>query len=209
MNRICKLVRGGTLQRIAAALLIACSATITLAAEQYMDGRKVVLSDAELPADAGNPFNMLAFMHNSEPALDSRGEPHHHGHLIQVIVDGGNRMQDPPDPDGSPGGDDSLAYGNFNLMVLQGVETPFVEDGDTGLFFGLRYFVPYQREGVYYLRLWEGNDVKSAPYYQDSSEYIATNGDQGGGMIMMSPRTIQGPMETNWRFGKSVPRPKK
>jgi hypothetical protein len=165
-----------------------------------------------LPPEEGskNPFNILVFMYTTQPILDHLGEPHNHGHVIQLIQDGGNRIQDPPDPDGTPGGDDSLALGNFNMIKMRGIEYPYAPDGKTGQFYSVKYFVPFVRDAVYYLRIWEGDDVATAPYYQNSSEYRnPVTSDQGGGLVSISPRTFSGPQELDWIFGKSVPRPEK
>ena len=179
---------------------------------EELGGRKViwdsdVLSKDELPE---NPFNMLVFMYTTQPVIDHLGEFHDHNHIIQLIQDGGNRIQDPPNPDGSPGGDDSLALGNFNSVRMLGITYPYLPNGKSGQFYSKKYFVPSLRDAVYYLRIWEGDDVADAPYYQHSSEYLnPTTNDQGGGMVTISPRTIQGPQELDWLFGKSIPRPQK
>lgn len=153
-----------------------------------------------------NPFRMLSLMAAfTVPVLDHTGKPHRHGHAIQVIQDGGNGRQDPPLADGSPGGDDSLAFGNFNMIRLDGLELPVDSDGATGLFFSHRYFVPYLEGKRYYLRVWEGADVKTAPYYQDSREYKSDN-DRGGAMLFMRSNSM--PSDVEWQFGAAKPRPK-
>ena len=198
------------LQLLALLLLIAI-VSVPSGAEE-LGGRKViwdsdVLTKEETPA---NPFNMLVFMYTTQPIKDHLGENHDHGHIIQVIQDGGNRIQDLPNPDGSPGGDDSLALGNFNSVIMRGVAYPYPLDGKSGQFYTKKYFVPVLRDEVYYLRIWEGDDVATAPYYQNSSEYYnPTTLDKGGGMVRISPNTIQGPQELDWLFGKSNPRSKK
>jgi hypothetical protein len=157
-----------------------------------------------------NPFNILVQMYATQPIMDHLGEPHQHGHVVQLIQDGGNRIQDPPNLDGSPGGDDSLALGNFNMIQLLGLEYPNSLEGKTGQFYSIKYFIPTVRDAVYYLRIWEGNDVSTAPYFQNSSEYRNTGtGDQGGGLVSISPKTFAGPHELDWLFGKSIPRPEK
>lgn len=190
-------------------LLIALISNSGLAAE--MGGRRVAWDTDPIPEDwPGNPFNMLLFMYTTQPVKDHLGENHDHGHVIQLIQDGGNRIQDPPNPDGSPGGDDSLALGNFNLITMRGIAPPFPPDGKSGQFYSAKYFIPLLRDEVYYLRIWEGNDVTTAPYYQNSLEYSnPSSGDKGGAMVSISPRTVQGPQDLDWLFGKSIPRPKK
>ena len=152
-----------------------------------------------------NPFNILAsFNQWNQPVLDHTGKPHAHGHIIQVIVDGGNYIQDPPNPDGTPGGDDSMAYGNFNMMRLLGIDEPPVLKGQSGMFMSAKYFVPFLSDRAYYLRLWEGDNVATAPYYQDTIEYDAEV-DRGGSMLRPPPGP---PIDVNWTFGPSKPRPK-
>jgi hypothetical protein len=151
-----------------------------------------------------NPFSILASMNSFKtPVLDHSGKPHQHGHVIQVIVDGGNGRQDPPQTDGMPGGDDSLAYGNFNLICLDGLDDPPKMNEATGLFFSKRYFIPFLPSRAYYLRVWEGNDYATAPYYQDSKEYDAGE-DRGGAMITLA---VPHPIDVDWKFGPSIPRP--
>lgn len=194
-------------QTIALLLLIAIVARPALADTD--NSRPIIWDRGELPEGhvPANPFNLLVLMYSTSLIKDSEGEPHDHGNVIQLIQDGGNELQDPPNPDGSPGGDDSLARGNFNMITLLGTEHPFVLDGESGQFCSYKYFVPLIRDGVYYLRIWEGDDVGSAPYFQDSSEYRTSTGDQGGGLLRISPRTFQGPQEADWKFGSSMPRP--
>jgi len=151
-----------------------------------------------------NPYNVLALFTSLTPIPDHTGQPHAHRHVIQVIVDGGNGLQDPPNPDGTPGGDDSLAYGNFNMIELRGVTEPWDPKGRSGQFATWKYFIPYFPDRAYYLRLWEGTNVATAPYYQDSVEYFAEV-DRGGAMI----RFHEGPpIDVDWKFGPSQPRPK-
>ncbi|RPH95998.1 hypothetical protein EHM69_02665 [candidate division KSB1 bacterium] len=175
--------------------------------KQVSDWRNLLLFDSD-PVPPGfpqvNPYNILARMVGwTVPVLDHTGQPHQHGHLIQLIVDGGNGIQDPPLSDGTPGGDDSMAYGNFNMMVLQGLEEPPDPKGRSGLFYSLKFFIPYFPNRAHYLRIWEGDNIATAPYYQDTSEYDAEN-DRGGTMITL--QTGQ-PMDVQWTFGPSKPRP--
>lgn len=151
-----------------------------------------------------NPYNVLAlFTCWKTPILDHTGKPHKHNRVIQVIVDGGNGVQDPPNPDGTPGGDDSLAYGNFNMIRVLGADGLFDPKGQSGFFITQKYFIPYLPDRAYYLRFWEGEDVATAPYYQNSVEYVSDN-DRGGSMIRFysSP-----PIDVDWKFGPSKPRP--
>ena len=181
-------------------------------ARDVVKGREVWYdTDMDVARDeaVGNPYGLLVLLYSDRPVLDSKGELHSHGHLMQVIVDGGNGVQDPPNLDGTPGGDDSLALGNFNTLYLAGQEYPLVMEGKTGLFGSVKFFVPYIDDRVYYLRLWEGGDPAKAPFYQDTHEYVSTIGDQGGGLVRISSRNYAGPQELNWTFGKSQPRPKK
>lgn len=173
--------------------------------EVYIDMENNELRDKEM----GNPFTILTLFFSSKPILDSKQEPHGHGHLIQVIVDGGNGVQDPPLADGSPGGDDSLAWGNFNTLYVGGLDYPPAMEGKTGTFVSAKYFIPFLDDKVYYLRLWESADAKTAPYYQDSSEYASTAGDQGGGMVRISSKLYSSPQDIEWAFGSPKPRPKK
>jgi hypothetical protein len=169
--------------------------------------RNIILFDGDdLPPGFPeiNPYNVLALMMSQTPIPDHTGAPHVNGHLIQVIVDGGNYVQDPPNPDGTPGGDDSLAYGNFNMIQLRGNQEPWDPKGRSGLFSSRKYFIPYLSDRAYYLRLWEGDKVATAPYYQDTVEYYA-DVDRGGAMI----RFHEGPpIDVDWKFGPSKPRPK-
>lgn len=196
------------------ALLLALLTLVVQAsiAREVVNGREVWYdTDEDLARDdaMGNPYNILVLLYSDKPVLDHKGEIHDHGHLIQVVMDGGNGLQDPPNPDGTPGGDDSLALGNFNTFYLAGHEYPPQMEGKTGLFGSVKFFVSYVDDRVYYLRLWEGGDPAKAPYYQDTSEYVSTIGDQGGGLVRISGRLYNGPQELNWTFGPSIPRPKK
>jgi hypothetical protein len=152
-----------------------------------------------------NPYRItVLFSSGKNPVLDHTGQPHLSGHAIQVIMDGGNGVQDPPKPDGSPGGDDSLAFANLNMirMTMNFSEPDTVR---TGGFVAKRYFVPLYPTGrAYYLRIWEGKDVATALYYQDSIEYVSA-GDTGGAMII--PKAGE-PATARWKFGSSKPRPK-
>jgi hypothetical protein len=170
--------------------------------------RNLILFDAdEFPTGFPviNPYNVLAQMMTQTPIPDHTGKPHMNGHVIQVIVDGGNYLQDPPNADGTPGGDDSLAYGNFNMILMRGDEGPTADfKARSGKFVSWKYFIPYFPDRAYYLRLWEGDKVATAPYYQDSVEYFAEV-DRGGAMI----RFHEGPpVDVDWKFGPSKPRPK-
>lgn len=193
------------------ALLMALISTQAMARET-MKGREIYVDTEETPTrdvEMGNPFNMLVLMYSERPVLNSKDAPHSHGALIQLIMDGGNGVQDPPNPDGSPGGDDSLALGNFNILYLGGLEYPPTMEGNTGQFVSAKFFIPFVDDRVYYLRLWEGGDPSKAPFYQDTREYVSTIGDQGGGLVRLSSRNYSGPQELNWSFGKSKPRSKK
>jgi hypothetical protein len=204
-------------QLLAAALLIAASAGWGLAQPPatnkpkkavMVKGRELVFDTDRAPYElAVNPYNIMASQNCwTKPVLDHNGNPHHHGHLIQVLVDGGNGIQDPPNPDGSPGGDDSLAYANFNMIRLNGLDSEIDLTASTGMFFSQKYLVPYmQPPRAYYLRLWEGDNVAAAPYYQDTVEYSTDGGDRGGSMITPRGGT---PMDVDWTFGPSKVRPK-
>lgn len=152
-----------------------------------------------------NPYAVLVSINSwTKSVHDHEGKPHEAGHLVQIIMDGGNGVQDPPRADGMPGGDDSLAYGNFNMLRVAPPEAAPDESGRKGMFYSQRYFIPYVAPvRAYYLRIWEGDNVATAPYYQNSSEYDAGD-DRGGGMIFL--RTGE-PMDTDWTFGPSKPRP--
>lgn len=170
--------------------------------------RKLLLFDRDqLPPGFPqvNPYNILASFNSwKQPIPDHSGKPHAHGHLIQVIVDGGNYIQDPPNPDGTPGGDDSIAYGNFNMIRLLGIDEPPDAKGKTGMFMSAKYFIPFVPDRAYYLRLWEGDNIATAPYYQDTIEYDAEV-DRGGSMLRPPPGP---PIDVDWTFGPSKPRPK-
>jgi hypothetical protein len=170
--------------------------------------RKMLLADRD-PLPPGfpqvNPYNILASFNSwKQPILDHSGKPHAHGHMIQVIVDGGNSLQDPPNSDGTPGGDDSMAYGNFNLIRLMGIDEPPDPKGRSGMFMSAKYFIPFLSDRAYYLRLWEGDNIAAAPYYQDTIEYDAEV-DRGGSMLRPPPGP---PIDVNWTFGPSKLRPK-
>ncbi len=198
--------------RIAGLFALLTLFVTTAIARDVIKGREVFFDtelDEQRDVAMGNPYGILVVMYGKAPVLDSKGELHSHGHLIQVIMDGGNGVQDPPNPDGTPGGDDSLAIGNFNSFYLAGYDYPPEMKGKTGLFLSAKFFLPYVDDRVYYLRLWEGGDPAKAPFYQDTREYVSTIGDQGGGLVRISSRNYSGPQELDWTFGKSVPRPKK
>jgi len=199
--------------RFAVGLALVALAALSAHARDLVKGRELYIDTEatnERDERMGNPFGMLVLMHNDgDPVKNSKGDLHAHGAVIDVIQDGGNGIQDPPNADGTPGGDDSLAYGNFNRSFLVGLEDPIDMTKKSGLFYTQKYFIPYEDDKVYYLRLWEGSDPKTAPSYQNTNEYISTIGDQGGGMVRLSSRVYQGPAEVRWKFGPSVARPKK
>jgi hypothetical protein len=213
-----KVVRHYSMQLLAAAVLIAANAGWGLAQAPATEkpkkpvvvkGREIVFDTDVLPTDASlNPYSILASLNCwTQPVLDHTGKPHHNGHLVQVVVDGGNGIQDLPNPDGSPGGDDSLAYGNFNMMRLTGLDVEPDLSASSGMFFSKKYLVPFvPPPRAYYLRLWEGDDVATAPYYQDTIEYSTDGGDHGGGMITL--RSASHPMDVDWTFGPSKVRTK-
>lgn len=199
------------------AILLSCSLQVGVRAQQGASPdsqktdsywRSLIFSDRD-PLPPGfpqvNPYNILASFNSwKQPVLDHTGKPHAHGHIIQVIVDGGNYRQDPPNPDGSPGGDDSMAYGNFNLIRLLGIDEPTDPKGRTGMFMSAKYFIPFFPDRAYYLRLWEGDNIATAPYYQNTIEYDAEV-DRGGSMLRPPPGP---PIDVNWTFGPSQPWPK-
>jgi hypothetical protein len=191
--------------------LVMLFAMIGLPATVFADvGRPIHWDNEPSTPDMANPFGVVVQMYATQPVMDHLGKPHQHGHVIQLIQDGGNRVQDPPKLDGSPGGDDSLALGNFNMFQLLGLSSPNDIKGKSGQFYSRKYFIPFVRDAVYYLRIWEGDDVATAPYFQNSSEYRNTGtGDQGGGLVTISPKTFAGPQELDWLFGKSISRPEK
>jgi len=184
------------------------SLLIVVVSAQADVNRQTIVWDnqTDMPAGwpEGNPYNILYAMScQAKPALDHTGLPHQHGDVAQVIVDGGNGIQDPPNPDGSPGGDDSLAFGSFNMIVLLGLDGLEDLKGRTGQFYSRKYFAPLTPNRAYYLRLWEGDNPATAPYYQDTVEYV-TSDDHGGVMIRLSSGY---PHEIDWTFGPSNPRP--
>lgn len=179
-----------------------------LAVTAFAGRDRILIYDTEEMPDwfpHNNPQNVLVHLYCEKyPVLDHTGQPHDHGHVIQVIQDGGNGLQDPPNTDGSPGGDDSLAWGNFNMIRLGGIAMPPLEEGKTGQFYSQKLFIAFDPDGAYYLRVWEGDDVSTAPYYQNSVEYW-TDQDHGGAMMRITPNELA---DSDWRFGKSIPRPK-
>jgi hypothetical protein len=204
-----------TMQWLAAFVLIGALTGLTMAEKTparakkpNWDGSRIILFDTDtLPPGypETNPYNILVSLNSwSTPVLDHTGKPHHHGHVVQVIMDGGNWKQDPPNPDGSPGGDDSMAFGNFNMTRIMGVEDMYDSLGQSGLLSSWKYFVPFQPGRAYYLRLWDGNSVASAPYYQDTIEY--DGGSDRGGAIAQFREGV--PMDVDWKFGPCKPRPK-
>lgn len=147
-----------------------------------------------------NPFTAFYSMNSwTVPVLDHKGNPHVDGHAIQIIADGGNGIQDPPNSNGSPGGDDSLADGNFSMQFVNGKKHD-TEGVVRGMFVGMWYFVPYKDRQVIYLRIWEGSDPAEAEYYQDSEEYTTYQGNIGGRMIELLPGFAD---DVDWRFGPS------
>jgi hypothetical protein len=186
-------------------LLILILATACAAQEPMTRSTIIWDGQEKMPAGwpMGNPLNMTYSLNCSiKPALDHTGKPHQHGHAIQIIVDGGNNIQDPPNPDGSPGGDDSMAYGNINMIRMLGLDGRGDLNARTGTFFSYRFFIPYIANRGHYLRLWEGDSVGTAPYYQNSIEYT-TDEDRGGAMIYMKSGL---PQDVDWAFGPSQPR---
>jgi hypothetical protein len=111
--------------------------------------------------------------------------------------------------DGTPGGDDSMAYGYFNLIRVMGVDDPWNDfNGQSGLFGSLNAFCPFYNGRTFYLRLWEGKDCVSAPYYQNTIEY-SSGEDRGGSMIrLFSASSMSPPIDVDFKFGPSKPRPK-
>jgi len=168
-----------------------------------------ILWDYEPPSPkvpSVNPYIFSASMNSwSKPILNHKGEPHDPGDVVEIIVDGGKGIQDPPNPDGTPGGDDSLAYGNFNMIRVAPPEDCPDGSGRKGMFYSQRYFIPFvPPTRAYYLRLWEGKSIAEAQYYQDTIEYDAGD-DRGGGMVFLRTNI---PMDIDWTFGPSQPRPK-
>lgn len=198
-----------------ALLLLVVSVSSSLAGDDWWEkkikGRGVHFDYEELPPDEdlGNPYVILVEFIQETPIPMHNGHPHPFGHIIQVIRDGGNHMIDQPNPDGSPGGDDSLAWGNFNHSRIGAFGLSPSDTMYYGMWVTQRYFISFHEDGVYYLRLWEGDNPETAPYYQDSVEYSTTTGDTGGAMARISPRLFYGPHDIYWKFGKSVERPKK
>lgn len=154
----------------------------------------------ERAKDDYNPFRTLYSMNSwTFPVFDHNGQPHPDGHILQIIADGGNGVQDPPNADGSPGGDDSLAVGNFNIQFINGEK--HIPDGmEPGMFMGMMYFVPYNDNQSIYLRLWEASDPADADYYQDTEEYTTWRGNSGGVIISLQREQID---DIIWKFGLS------
>jgi hypothetical protein len=151
-------------------------------------------------AEGYNPFGALYSMNSwTKPVLDHVGKSHKDGDMIQIIADGGNGVQDPPNPDGSPGGDDMPADGNFNVQFVNGAKHSL--DGlEPGMFMGMCYFIPYELQHAVYLRVWEGADPSVSGYYEDSEEYVTYLGDRGGAMIQLQTGVLD---NIDWRFGAS------
>jgi hypothetical protein len=166
--------------------------------QQEIDPDSITYSP--LAVGSFNPYRTLCCMYSSEPVLDHNGEPHRDGHVIQIIADGGNGIQDLPNFDGSPGGDDSLAAGNFNIQYVNG-EKHSTEGLGSGMFIGMAYFISYKLNQTIYLRVWEGPDPSAASFYQDSKEYTTTLGNSGGCMITLRTQYSD---EIDWRFGRSM-----
>jgi hypothetical protein len=144
-----------------------------------------------------NPYDTLYRMCSWKPVQNHLSQPHSDGDAIQIIADGGNGIQDPPQSDGSPGGDDSLADGNFNVQYVNGEKHE--PDGLTqGMFVGMMYFVPYKPNMHIYLRIWEGTDPARAEFYQDSEEYTTFYGDTGGAMVELRSDWLD---DMDWKFG--------
>jgi hypothetical protein len=147
-----------------------------------------------------NPYETLYSMNSwTTPVLDHTGKPHTDGHAIQLVMDGGNGIQDPPNSDGSPGGDDSLGAGNFQVQFINGAKH-LAEGMEAGMFVGVRYFIPYKPNSSIYLRLWEGSDPRTARYYQDTVEYTTFQGNSGGPIVDLRPESMD---DIDWRFGPS------
>jgi hypothetical protein len=190
--------RGFHWQNIVIAGLILTGLTQASLGQQEIDPDSITYSPLAVPGF--NPYRTLCCMFSSVPVLDHRGEPHRDGHVIQIVADGGNGIQDPPNPDGSPGGDDSLAAGNFNIQYVNGQK--HMDAGlAPGLFMGMAYFISYKLNQTIYLRIWEGPDPSTAEYYQDTREYTTTFGNSGGSMITLRTQYSD---EIDWRFGQSV-----
>jgi hypothetical protein len=198
-----------------ALFLLLLSVSNSLADNSWRDkeikGRHVYFDDEDVPLDQdlGNPYVILVEFIQETPILMHDGQPHPIGHIVQVIRDGGNHKIDPPNADGSPGGDDSLAWGNFNHSRIGAFGLSPTDTMYFGMWVTQRYFISFHEDGVYYLRLWEGVNPETAPYYQDSIEYSASTGDNGGAMARITPRLFYGPQDIFWKFGRSVERPKK
>ena len=88
----------------------------------------------------------------------------------------------------------------IRVLGTDGADDP---NGKTGLFFSKKFFIPLRAERAYYLRIWEGKDEQTAPYYQDTSEYV-TAGDRGGAIIRLQSGP---PIDVDWSFGNAKPRP--
>ncbi len=147
-----------------------------------------------------NPTQTLCGMNSwLSPVLDHNGNPHPDGHIIQIIADGGNGIQDPPNLDGSPSGDDTLAEGNFNIQYING-EKHIPHGLSAGMFIGMFYFISYKPNQSIYLRIWEGRDPSKAEYYQDSREFTTERGNSGGHMFAPHPNRVE---SVQWLFSES------
>ncbi len=185
-------------QQFVIVVLMLAWASPTSLGQQEIDPDSITYSP--LAVGSFNPYRTLCCMYSSEPVLDHNGEAHKDGHVIQIIADGGNGIQDPPNLDGSPGGDDSLAAGNFNIQYVNG-EKHSAEGLGPGMFMGMAYFISYKLNQTIYLRIWEGPDPSGAEYYQDSREYTTTFGNSGGSMITLRTQYSD---EIDWRFSRSM-----
>jgi hypothetical protein len=147
-----------------------------------------------------NPYSTLYSMNSwTVPVLDHEGKPLKDGYIIQIIADGGNGIQDPPDSAGNPGGDDTMVSGSFDIQYVNG-EKHQAEGVQPGMFIGVRYLVPYRLDEPVYLRIWEGSDPMTADYYLDSEEYTTFRGSRGGCMLSMRAGYLE---DIDWRFGSA------
>jgi len=180
------------------------SGFVTIVAVPFLLSQPQFDPDTVLPSREAeenyNPYDILCSMNSwTNPVLDHNGEPHADGHAIQVIMDGGNGIQDPPNFDGSPAGDDTMAVGNFNVQYTNGAKHK-TEGLEAGMFMGTRYFIPYKPYSSIYLRLWEASDPAVAWYYQDTAEYTTFRGNSGGPIVDLQLEYLD---DIDWRFGPS------
>lgn len=182
---------------IASGILTIVAVPILLSQPQFDPDTLLLSSEAR---EDHNPYDVLYSMNSwTTPVLDHNDKPHADGHAIQLIMDGGNGIQDPPNLDGSPGGDDTMAVGNFNVQYTNGAKHK-AEGLEAGMFMGMRYFVPYKPYSSIYLRLWEGSDPTVARYYQDTADYTTFRGNSGGPIIDLQTEYLD---DIDWRFGPS------